>query len=160
MPIESARPEDAPAIVRVATGTGVFNADEIRTVAEMLDGFFHPDEQNDHSFVVYRDGSPNSVFGFACFGPTPLADRVWDLYWICVDRVAQRHGIGEKLLTQVEMQVQRCRGRAIYLETSDSDAYSAARAFYERNNYELTAHLKDFYAEGEGKVIYRKRLAT
>ncbi|MCL4395019.1 MAG: GNAT family N-acetyltransferase [Chloroflexi bacterium] len=159
MPIESPRPDDAPAIAHLSVGAGVFNSEEVRIVGEMLDGYFHPDARDDHTFVIYRDGSPNSISGFACYGPTPLAERVWDLYWICVDRAEQRRGIGKELLKRVEQNVRACNGRAIYLETSDSEAYAPARAFYQRNDYEVIAHLKDFYAEGEGKVIYRKRLA-
>jgi ribosomal protein S18 acetylase RimI-like enzyme len=46
--------------------------------------------------------------------------------------------------------------RAIYLETSDSLAYQPAREFYERHGYQRVAHLPNFYAVGEGKVIYCK----
>ncbi len=159
MSIESPRPDDAPAIARLAIGTGVFTQEEIRIVGEMLDGYFHPGPQDDHTFVVCRNGTPDSVAGFACYGPTPLTDKVWDLYWICVDRTSQRHGLGQGLLQCVEQDVQAHHGRAIYLETSDSDDYASARRFYEHNGYELLAHIDDFYADGEGKVIYRKSFA-
>jgi ribosomal protein S18 acetylase RimI-like enzyme len=160
MLIETPRPDDAPAIERLATGTGVFTPEEIRVVGEMLGSFFNPDPQDDHTFVIYRNGDPNGVSGFACYGPTPLTDHVWDLYWICVDRAEQRRGIGSELLERVEANVRAQRGRAIYLETSDSDDYARARGFYERQGYECVAHISDFYSPGEGKVIYRKHLTT
>jgi ribosomal protein S18 acetylase RimI-like enzyme len=160
MSIETPRPDDVPAIERLATGTGVFTPEEIRVVGEMLGAFFDPDPRDDHTFVIYRNGNPSGVSGFACYGPTPLTDGVWDLYWICVDRAEQRHGIGGELLQNVEQDVRARGGRAIYLETSDSDEYAAAREFYTRHGYECIAHIDDFYAPGEGKVIYRKRLAS
>lgn len=158
MSIETPRLEDAPAIERLATGTGVFTSDEIRVVNEMLDEFFDPQPRDDHTFLIYRNGQPNDVAGFACYGPTPLTDRVWDLYWICVDRAAQRHGIGSELLKEIEQDLCVRRARAIYLETSDSDSYAAAREFYEQHGYECVAHINDFYAIGDGKVLYRKIL--
>ncbi len=158
MSIESPRPEDAPVIERLAQGTGVFTPDEIHIVREMLDTFFDPEPRDDHTFVIYRNGNPNDIAGFACYGPTPLTDRVWDLYWLCVDRAAQRHGIGSELLSQIERDLGVRHARAIYLETSDSNAYVAAREFYERHGYERVAHLEDFYAAGDGKVLYRKCL--
>ncbi len=160
MPIETPRLEDAPAIERLALGTGVFTSEEIRVVGEMLGAFFDPDPRDDHTFVIYRNGNPTGVSGFACYGPTPLADRVWDLYWICVDRAEQGHGIGSELLEDIERDIHARRGRAIYLETSDSNEYAGAREFYARRGYECVAHLNDFYAPGEGKVIYRKQLAA
>ncbi len=124
----------------------------------MLDAFFDPAPRDDHTFVVYRNGNANSVAGFACYGPTPLTDRVWDLYWICVERAQQSNGIGSKLLRAIENDLRARGARAIYLETEDSPTYQPAREFYERHGYACVAQLSDFYAPGEGKVIYRKVL--
>lgn len=158
MSIESPQLKDIDAIVRVAETAGVFNPVELGVVRELLDAFFNPDPRDDHRFIVYRNGNPNGVAGFACFGPTPLTDRIWDLYWICVQRDQQSNGIGSTLLTQVEAAVRAQGARAIYLETSDSAAYQPAREFYERHSYKRVAHLPDFYADGEGKIIYSKAL--
>jgi ribosomal protein S18 acetylase RimI-like enzyme len=158
MTIEPPSPQDIDAIIRVTEDVGVFNPLEVRVVREMLETFFHTDNPDDYKFIVYRNGDPNGVAGFACFGPTPLADRIWDLYWICVQREQQSNGIGSNLLRRVEDAVCRQGARAIYLETSDSPAYQPAREFYERHAYKRVAHLPDFYAPGEGKIIYCKTL--
>ena len=153
--IETPQPDDVPEIERIAAETGAFNPNEIAIVREMLDCYFHPEPRDDHAFLVYRNGT-SSIVGFACYGPTPLTDRIWDLYWICVDRAHQKNGIGSILLHQVEQTICQRGARAIYLETSDSEIYRPAREFYERNEYERLAHIDDFYAPGDGKVIYRK----
>lgn len=158
MSIEAPQLKDIDAIVRVAQTTGVFNPIELSVVREMLDAFFNPEPRDDHAFIVYRNGNPNGVAGFACFGPTPMADRIWDLYWICVQRDQQSNGIGSILLTEVEHAVRAQGARTIYLETSDSAEYQPAREFYERHCYKRVAHLPDFYTIGEGKIIYSKPL--
>jgi ribosomal protein S18 acetylase RimI-like enzyme len=158
MTIQTPHPTDIPKIARVAETTGVFTQEELRVVREMLDAFFHSGPEDDYEFIVCRNGTPDSVAGFACFGPTPLTDRIWDLYWICVDRAQQCAGIGSQLLKRIEAELEGRGARAIYLETSDSPAYQPARSFYERHGYERVAHLHDFYAAGEGKVMYRKVL--
>lgn len=158
MSIESPQPTDADSIARVAENSGVFTPAELAVVREMVAAFFHPDPRDDHAFVIYRNGNPLSVEGFACYGPTPLTERVWDLYWICVERAQQSKGIGSQLLQEIEAHLRAQHARAIYLETADSEAYRPARDFYERHCYERVAHIADFYAPGEGKVIYRKAL--
>jgi ribosomal protein S18 acetylase RimI-like enzyme len=158
MNIEFPQFKDAGDIARVAQGTGVFTSEELRVVQEMLDTFLDPEPRDDHTFIIYRNGNPNSVAGFACYGPTPLTEGIWDLYWICVDRAQQANGIGSTLLKKIEGELCARRARAIYLETSDSDAYKPARDFYERHGYEIAARFPDFYAAGEGKVVYRKKL--
>lgn len=158
--IEKPQPEDVLAIERIAREAGTFNDVEVATVREMLETYLHPEPRDDHTFIVYRNGKSNCILGFACFGPTPLTDRTWDLYWICVDRVHQGNGIGRSLLSSVEEEAAVQGARAIYLETSDSPIYRPARDFYERNCYQRVAVIDDFYAPGEAKVIYRKVLKT
>ena len=158
MDIELPLPQDADAIARVAKGAGVFTSEELRVVQEMVDGYFNPEPRDDHTFVIYRNGDPNSIAGFACYGPTPLAQGIWDLYWICVDRPYQSMGIGGQLLENIENQVRKRGGRAIYLETSSSPEYKPAREFYQRHGFECAARFSDFYAPGEDKVVYRKSL--
>ncbi len=153
--IESPQPDDVPVIERIAAETGNFTPCEVAVVREMLDAYFNPEPRDDHSFVVYRNGT-NAVLGFACYGPTAMTDRVWDLYWIGVARAYQKNGVGKVLLQQVEQEVCKRGARAIYLETSDSELYTPAREFYEKNGYEYVAHIDEFYAPGEGKVVYRK----
>jgi ribosomal protein S18 acetylase RimI-like enzyme len=153
--IEPARPEDAPAIQGIARSAGVFSPNELASVSEMLDAFFNPTPDDDFLFIVSCDGS-RGVVGFACYGPIPFTDRVWDLYWICVERSRQRNGVGKELIRGISEHLRARAARAIYLETSESDAYGAARAFYEREGFECIARLPDFYAGGEGKKIYRK----
>lgn len=153
--IEPAVPDDVPAIQCIAQNAGVFSSNEIASVSEMLGAFFNPTPDDDFLFIVSRDAS-RAVDGFACYGPIPFTDRVWDLYWICVERSRQRNGVGRELIRCVSQHLRAHTARAIYLETSQSDAYRAARAFYEREGFECIAQLPDFYASGEGKVIYRK----
>ncbi len=153
--IEPAKPEDAPAIECIAKNAGVFSPNELASVSEMLGAFFNPGPDDDFLFIVSRDPS-RAIDGFACYGPIPFTDRSWDLYWICVDRSRQRNGVGRELIHCMSEHLRASSARVIYLETSESDAYRAARAFYEREGFERVASLQDFYAPGEAKVIFSK----
>jgi ribosomal protein S18 acetylase RimI-like enzyme len=158
MSIELARPSDESQIIQVAEKTGVFSGEELSVLREILGVYYHPGPNDAYEFVVYRDGSADSVAGFGCYGPIPMADRIWDMYWLGVDPAQQGKGIGNLIMKTVEEDLAKRGARTIYLETSDSDHYRAARNLYERRAYERIAHFPDYYAVGEGKVIFRKKL--
>ena len=44
-----------------------------------------------------------AVLGYACFGPTPMTERTWDLYWIAVAPNAKRAGVGRALRRKHDM---------------------------------------------------------
>ena len=96
--------------------------------------------------------------GYACFGPHPLTQGTYDLYWIAVDPVAQGHGIGHALLARVEAEVQARGGRLLLIETSGTPAYASARRFYEASGYRCEAAIHDFYALGDDLLIFSKDL--
>jgi ribosomal protein S18 acetylase RimI-like enzyme len=96
--------------------------------------------------------------GYACFGPHPLTEGAYDLYWIVVDPVARGNGVGHALLRQVENEVRARGGRLLLVETSGTSAYAAARHLYERGGYRREAIVHNFYAPGDDLLIYVKEL--
>ena len=46
----------------------------------------------------------------------------------------------------------------MYVETSSRPIYRPTRQFYVKCGYTEDALLEDYYAPGDGKVIYRKKL--
>jgi ribosomal protein S18 acetylase RimI-like enzyme len=97
-----------------------------------------------------------TVAGYACYGPTPLTEGVFDLYWIAVHPEAQGHGIGRQLIGYVEKDILARGGRMLLIETSSREDYGATIGFYERTNYELAARIKNFYHPGDDKLIFLK----
>jgi ribosomal protein S18 acetylase RimI-like enzyme len=98
------------------------------------------------------------MLGYACFGPHPLTQATYDLYWIAVDTNAQGRGIGRALLAQVEAEVRGRGGRLLLIETSDTPAYAPARWFYESSGYRCEASIHDFYAPTDSLLIFSKDL--
>jgi ribosomal protein S18 acetylase RimI-like enzyme len=62
------------------------------------------------------------------------------------------------LLARSESLIRRGGGRRIYIDTSSRPQYEATRAFYRAQGYREEACLEDFYAPGDGKIIYTKAL--
>jgi len=97
------------------------------------------------------------VAGYVLFGPVPLTEGNYDLYWIAVDPNIQGGGVGRRLMKHVEKQVRQRGGRLLCLETSSQGSYLRTRKFYEQAGYVEESCIRDFYKPGDDRLTYVKR---
>ena len=135
-----------------------FDENDVEVALELIDDWLDKGEQSEYNFVVAAEH--DAVFGFACYGPIPLTESSFDLYWIAVAPDHRREGIGRRLLECVEGRVAEQRGRRIYVDTSSRAQYAQARALYSAMGYVEAARFPDFYREGEAKIVYCKTLPS
>lgn len=148
---------DIERIGLLVSRTGFFNDSEISIARELVEERCSKGESSDYHFVLC-EAPDRRLVGYACYGPIPCTLSSWDLYWIAVDPTTQRSGVGQQLMEQVERQAFFLGGTRLYADTSGRAQYSSTRSFYERCGYETVAELEDFYAPGDSKRIYAKRL--
>ncbi|MDH7486785.1 MAG: GNAT family N-acetyltransferase [Anaerolineae bacterium] len=155
--IVEAEERDGPAIGNLTAAAGVFKPVEIACVEELWNAYRQQGEASGYVFLVYREGE--RVLGYACFGPHPLTEGTFDLYWIAVDPETRGQGIARALMERVEDEVRQRGGRLLVVETSSTPDYVPARRFYESCGYGQEALIHDFYAPGDDLVIYTRRLS-
>ena len=163
MKIRPAERKDRDRIHEVLIATGRFNADEVRCAIDLVDQAFAHPERDEYVVHVLEDpdnGARRTIQGYVCFEPTPLADGVFDLYWIAVDPKQQGLGYGQMLLRFVENEVRRNRGRMLLIETSSKESYAPTIRFYQRSGYDEISRIKDFYRIEDDKVVFCKKLVT
>ncbi len=157
-------PLDAAKVAVATAATGFFSQEETEIARELAEEAYSQGHASGYHFVLAEEAvsahesQEAELLGFACFGPVPATQSSYDLYWIVVTPTAQRHGLGRALLQCVEEAVIQQGGRRLYADTSSRPLYAPTRRFYERTGFAQVAHLEDFYADGDGKVIYRKLL--
>ena len=66
--------------------------------------------------------------------------------------------MGGTLLRYVEEDIRLLGGRLLLIETSSLPHYELTRKFYLKHHYEQTGVLRDYYADGDDMVVFRKRL--
>ncbi len=96
--------------------------------------------------------------GYICYGPTPMTEGTWDLYWIATHPDARGCGVARALTQRMEQELREIGARLVRVETSQLENYGAAHAFYERLAYPVVARLPDFYKPGDDLLIMLKRL--
>jgi ribosomal protein S18 acetylase RimI-like enzyme len=114
------------------------------------------DEEDPYQFLAAYHNQ--QVAGFTCFGHRSLTRSTYLLYWIAVDNSLRNMGIGRRLLRATEGAVKNMGGTQIVVETSDEPSYAPTRKFYGRLGYTAAGVIPDFYAPGEGLVIFYKDL--
>jgi ribosomal protein S18 acetylase RimI-like enzyme len=154
--IEAPAREDVQAIIGIVERAGVFGRMDVDCVKELLEDYFRLADHGGYHWLVYRQ--EGRVVGMACYGPAPLTEGTFDLYWLATDPQAQRTGVGRALIETMESDVRQKGGRLIVVETSGTEGYAPARAFYLSRGYHRQATIPDFYAPGDDLVIYVKRL--
>jgi len=144
--------QDRDKILRLLRQRGTFTEKELQVALEVIDEILRQPERKDYHIFCTDDGL-DSLIGYICFGPIPLTDSCYDLYWIAVDKRFARKGVGGKLLGFMEEFVTR-EG------ASSTPPSEAARSFYEKNGYHVGCVLNDFYREGDHKMIFMKDVAA
>ena len=154
--IRPTTPADTPALLALTEGTGVFKPHEIEALDEVLSDYHAANHAYGH--VAVTDERHGEVVGYAYYAPAAMTDRTWYLYWIAVTKETQARGVGTGLLRHAEGDVRRRGGRVLFIETSSLPHYEPTRRFYLKHGYEVTGVLRDYYADGDDMVVFRKRL--
>lgn len=147
---------DAESILAIAQSEPLFNPQETAVVAELLRDYLEREDHNGYFFLSAQQD--DELVGFACYGPTPMTQGTFDLYWIAVSSIWKGKGIGRELMDAVEGRVRNASGRMLVLDTSGRLDYASTRAFYERLGFIRTASIPDFYTAGDDLVIYTRKL--
>jgi ribosomal protein S18 acetylase RimI-like enzyme len=147
---------DKPAIMTMLKETKFFRDGEIIIAEEVLDDSIVCGIAGEYrSYSAVENGK---TVGWVCFGPTACTVGTFDVFWIVVSPDCQAKGIGTKLMDFATDLIKKDSGRLIVIETSGMTKYLATQKFYEKLGYKKEAVLKDFYAPGDDKIVYLKKV--
>jgi ribosomal protein S18 acetylase RimI-like enzyme len=127
----------------------------VECALELIDLALTPTNKDYQVLVAVRE---DRVEGYVCYGPTPMTDGTFDLYWIASSPEVRGQGVGAALVSAMEGDIRRRKGRLIRVETSAMEAYGPTRGFYAAMQYREESRFRDFYKVGEDLIILAKRL--
>ena len=127
--------------------------------AEMLEEMMADYLENQESQEIWLTAVENEIpIALTYCAPDKLTEGTFNLYAIGVKGDIQGKGIGAKLMTFLEKQLQAAGHRILIVDTSGTADFEFTRRFYEKLNYHKEAVIRDFWADGDDKVTYWKRL--
>ena len=136
---------------RVLTASGQFDADSINYTLETLDNHLeNPDSE------IWFTALENEPVGFAYCAPEPITSGTWNLLMLWTKEGYEGKGFGRSLVSAVEAELKSRGARLLIVETSQLPEFETARAFYEKYGFTFEAEVKNFFAQGDNKLIYTK----
>ncbi len=157
MKIRSLILKDRAKLHSMLADSRAFTAEEIDVAMELIDIVLKDGNQKDYKIHCMVNDQDQPV-GYICYGPTPMTQGTFDLYWILVDPNFQEQGIGSKLLDFLEEVVREKRGRMILADTSTMPQYEKTKNFYLHNGFQEVASVADYYHPGNDRITFCKRV--
>ncbi len=149
--IRSASLADIPQLKRVASDSGLFPAELLPDmIAPFLDG------AHDALWLVAQSG--DMIIGFSFSRTEEMTDGTWNMLALGVLPDWQRQGAGHALTRAAETHLRKTDARLLIVDTSGAAEFASARAFYLRAGYTEEARIRDFWADGDDKITFRKPL--
>lgn len=106
-------------------------------------------------FTMLEEEVPISI-GYCA--PEKLTEGTYNLYAIGVKYSEQGRGVGGAMMSYLETYLKKLDHRVLIVETSGTSEFALTRKFYKKRGYTEEAIIRDFWSEGDDKVIYWKKL--
>ncbi len=149
--IKATSTDDIAGLRAVMDGTELFPSEML---ADMLTPYL-AGETEAFWLTCHRNGE---AVGLCYTAPEDLADGTWNMLALAVRPDLQGKGLGAALVRAAEQRLIDKGQRILIVDTSGTDDFALTRKFYAQNGYEEEARIRDFWAEGDDKVIFRKAL--
>ncbi|MGZ4036335.1 MAG: GNAT family N-acetyltransferase [Bacteroidia bacterium] len=143
---------DIEGLKKVVDSSGLFPSEYLD---EMISDYFNNGDTQDIWFTYSNNNQPVAI-GYCV--PEKLTDGTYNLLAIGVSQDSQRKGIAVEMMKYIEQLLKNKDGRILIVETSSDDAQIGARNFYKKNGYTQEAIIRDFWKQGEDKIVFWKKL--
>jgi len=150
--IQAVTNNDIEGLKKVVDSSGLFPSEY---VDEMISDYLNNADTQDIWFT-YIDHNTPTAFGYCV--PVKFTNGTYNLLAIGVSQDSQRNGVATKMISYIEQQLKQNDGRILIVETSSDDAQIGARKFYQKIGYTQMAVIKDFWNDGEDKIVFWKKL--
>ena len=147
---------DRGALLDILDAIPEFSPADVLVAREVIDSYLQDPVGSGYSILVAE--IDKDIVGYICYGPTPLTQGTWDMYWMATSPDNQGQGIGSDLMALAESRITESGGRLIMIETSSRPDYARILRFHQHHGYEEICRVPDFYAPGDDKIILQKKL--
>lgn len=154
--IRPLKADDLPAVKAIIDACELFPSEMLD---EMVAAFFGEEPCQEFWLVFDPPEAEGMPVAVAYCAQERMTEGTWNQLLIAVHPEHQGQGIGTQLMQATEGVLREHKQNLLLVETSGTDAFERTRAFYRGAGYEEEARLRDYYAPGDDKIVFRKTLA-
>jgi len=154
--IRKTTPSDHNALIELATASRLFEPSQTDELAQMLTDYHQAGSGTRDVWLT--DDDDGYLVSVAYFAPERMTEGTWSLYLIAVHPSWQKQGRGKAMLDHVVDSLALHGERILLVETSGTEDFDYVREFYRNNGFTEEARIREFYAAGVDKIVYRKQL--
>ena len=136
----------------VVDSSNLFPSDYLE---EMISNYFNNSDSEELWFTYIENKVPAAI-GYCV--PEKFTEGTYNLLAIGVLKALQGKGIASEMMNYIETVLKQKGARVLIIETSSDDAQIGARKFYEKLGYTQEAVIRDFWKDGEDKLVFWKKL--
>lgn len=151
--IRKVNASDVGALKKVIDSSELFPSE---LLDDMMEDYFSDQSSND--IWLTRDEADIPI-AIAYCAPERMTEGTYNLYLIAVHKDYQDQGIGSEIMYYIENLLLESGQRILLVETSGLPEFEMTRKFYDKCHYERAAVIRDFYLDGEDKVVFWKKLS-
>jgi ribosomal protein S18 acetylase RimI-like enzyme len=144
--------DDMAALQEVLDGTELFPSEML---PEMVSSFLARGDSDEIWLTCEVDGR---AIGLCYAVPEKFADGAWNMLALAVLPSVQGKGYGRALVAHLETLLGGRNQRILIAETSGVEAFAQTRDFYRKTGYSEEARIRDFWAQGDDKIVFWKSL--
>lgn len=156
MTIRNVLPQDIGGLKEVLDSSELFPSEYLDDM--IADYLNNPATEEIWFTCVAEDNHEDNHVAIGYCAPEKLTSGTYNLYAIAVRKELQGQGIGQKMMEYIETLLKGNNKRILIVETSSLERYALTRKFYDNLGYGQEAVIRDFWNEGEDKVIFWKKL--
>ncbi|MCV6593962.1 MAG: GNAT family N-acetyltransferase [Silicimonas sp.] len=149
--IKATSRDDIAGLQTVLDGTGLFPG-------EMLPDMLAPALAGQTEAFWLTCQIDGEAVGLCYTEPEDLTDGTWNMRALAVRPDLHGKRLGAALVRAAEQHLKDMGQRILIVDTSGTEEFARTRRFYAQNGYEEEARVRDYWADGDDKVIFRKAL--
>lgn len=138
-------------LLELVRHSNMFSDDEIDYIVEAF-------ESNQNDAIWFGSFNGKQMTGVAYCVPMEMTNATWNVLMLLVHPEHHRQGIGKSLMQLMEQTLAAQSQRLLIVETSSTNEFEVARAFYTGIGYIKQGIIENYYDDHDHKVTFTKTL--
>lgn len=144
--------EDLDELKHLVDASGLFPS---RFLHGLIRDYISNPKSRDYWFTMEDEGK---LIAMGCVFYEKMTDNTYVLHGLAVHPDHEQKGHGKRMLNHIEDFLREKGARLLLVETTSDFEFDLRKDLYQKLDYHIECHIKNYWKDGIDKVIFKKRL--